>query len=368
MPSRNSWTDDTTVDEVNPVPLGQFVAVSLSVLWALAPGFGLIDLETAIPPANPEFRDDWFLEEAGPPATVLIVAPVLVAAVRPAAATDVAKQQTVLVGCFVLAAILCMTGTFLILPIGLGLSTLAWWWPLHPMDAPTRQPNRIAIWWPYFLIGGGFVALPLLLLGPGAFTAKTIMMLAALAALVASLAHATPERATRPEHVPQQGAGQVSGQVSGQMPGRVLWPLLVTTAVTAGPWLGYAWAVAADSRGGFEYISSGIDRVVAQSALGLIMVALPAAAAVRWLPVRLAVGRRSLSAQGSGCSRSATPTCPEAPGQRGVPPPWSGRCSCSWSLSWHSGSSPTAPSPGRSAAAAQRWAGDARPAPTLGWW
>ena len=315
MPSRNSWTDDTTVDEVNPVPLGQFVAVSLSVLWALAPGFGLIDLETAIPPANPEFRDDWFLEGSwGLLATVLIVAPVLVAAVRPAAATDVAKQQTVLVGCFVLAAILCMTGTFLILPIGLGLSTLAWWWPLHPMDAPTRQPNRIAIWWPYFLIGGGFVALPLLLLGPGAFTAKTIMMLAALAALVASLAHATPERATRPEHVPQQGAGQVSGQVSGQTPGRVLWPLLVTTAVTAGPWLGYAWAVAADSRGGFEYISSGIDRVVAQSALGLIMVALPAAAAVRWLPVRLAVWPAVAVGAGFGLFAIRDPDLPGSPG------------------------------------------------------
>jgi hypothetical protein len=227
-------------------------------------------------------------------ATALIAVPLLVVAVRPSGASDVAKHQTVLVGCFLVAATMCVAPEFLILPLGLGLSTLAWWWPLSTSAQSPRTPGRLARWWPFLLIAAGFLALPPLLLGAEVFTPKTVAMLLGVAALVAWLAYALRDTPTR--------ARSVS------------WPLLITAAITAGPWLGYALRMAAESRDGFEYIGSGIDRVVAQTALPLMMVALPVAAALHWLPPRLAVWPAAVVGAGFGSFTIRYPDLVASPG------------------------------------------------------
>lgn len=47
------------------VQAGRAWALLLALFWGFFPGFGLIDLETAIPPGDPEFRTLGFWRAAG---------------------------------------------------------------------------------------------------------------------------------------------------------------------------------------------------------------------------------------------------------------------------------------------------------------
>jgi hypothetical protein len=78
------------------------------------------------------------------------------------------------------------------------------------------------------------------------------------------------------------------------------WPPLVVAVAAAGPWLTYAVSMSTQSRDGLSYISSEIDRVPAQSALALAMVALPTVAALGWLSIRLAACTAAVVGAGFG--------------------------------------------------------------------
>lgn len=290
------WFDND--ESRSQVPLGRLLVVVLSLLWAIFPGFALIDLDAAIPPGDPRFREHWILEGSwGALVTGLIVVPLLVASVRPTTARHVAQQQAVVIVCFVVAAALCGVVEFLLLPLGVGLSTLAWWWPLRMAVKSSGQLGRMARWWPLLLIGTGYLGLPLLAFGPGAFTVKTVGILCAVGALVAWLAWSLPR------------AGE---DASGS--GRVSLALLLVVVGAAGPWMAYALSMAAESRDGLVYLGSGIDRVVAQAALPLLIVAHPLAAAVGWLPLRLAVWPAAAVAAGFGSFAAIYPDHLGSPG------------------------------------------------------
>jgi hypothetical protein len=174
------------------------------------------------------------------------------------------------------------------------LSTLAWWWPLYTAPYSPETAGPLARWWPFLLIAAVYLALPALLFGTEAFTPRTVVLLSGVGALVAGLTYALRATGTR--------ARQAS------------WPLLVMAAVTAGPWLGYAVGVAGESRDGLVYIGSGIDRVVAQTALPMMMVAFPLAAGLRWLPVRLAVWPAAVVGAGFGSFAIGYPDLVGSPG------------------------------------------------------
>jgi len=74
-------------NDLATVTVGRSLALLAALLWAFAPGYGLIDLSTAVPPGDPGFRTHWFLEGIwGLFTTVLVAAPLLAAALRPARA------------------------------------------------------------------------------------------------------------------------------------------------------------------------------------------------------------------------------------------------------------------------------------------
>jgi predicted membrane protein len=252
------------------VRTGQAVLVLFSLSWAILPAFGFIDLDAAIPPGDPDFRKHWVHEGTwGTLVTTLIVVPLLAAAVRPGLATDIAKQQAVLACCFVVAAPFCLDGQILVLSIGLGLSTLLWWSLARAADPARRWHGRL--WWPLLLIGVAYLVLPLLLFQLAAYTPKTVGILIVVGALVAWLVCSSPMANGRDDP-----------------PRKVSWALLIVVTVSAGPWLAYAQQMASAARGG-DYTGSGIDRLTAQAAFPICLLALPVVAAIGWLPIRLAV-------------------------------------------------------------------------------
>lgn len=268
-------SSDIANDNFGPgrVSLGQLLVIGLSLLWGLVPGFAFIDLDAAIPPGDPVFHDHWVLEGSwGALVSSMIVAPLLAVAVRPALASEVARHQAVVAACFVIAALLCGSVAFLVLPLGLGVSTLAWWSLLRIASHARASSERAVRWWALLFIGAGYLLLPLVAFGPEAFTVKTVAILVCVGSLAALLAHRSPTR---------------SGVSEG--PRRLSPGLLVAVLVVAGPLLGYALRMAAESRAGFDYVGSGVDRVVAQAALPVLLVALLLMAVLGWLPTRLAV-------------------------------------------------------------------------------
>ena len=255
--------------------------VLFSWFWSITPGFGLIDLDTAIPPGDPDFRQHWFYEGTwGILVTALIVVPLLASAVRPGLASNVTRQQAVLVGCFTVAALLCLDPRFLALPIGLGLSTWAWGALVRPLDRSSRPHSPL--WWPLLLIGVGYLVVPLLVFGPDAYAAKTVGILVGLGALTWWLAYASPSSVG---HARRLSRGS--------------WVLLIVVLVAAGPWLAYATQAASHARA-HDYIGSWIDRLVAQAAFPICLLALLTAAVVGWLPIRLAAWPTAVAGAGFG--------------------------------------------------------------------
>ena len=264
-----------------PLRVAQAVVVLFSWFWAFTPGFGLIDLETAIPPGDPEFRRYWFYEGTwGVLVTALIVVPLLASALRPGLASNVTPQQAVLVGCFTLAGLLCLDPRFLLLPIGLGLSTWAWAALLRPVDRSSRLHSPL--WWPLVLIGVGYLLLPLLMFGPDVYAAKTVGVLVGFVALTWWLAYAAPSPVG---HARRLSAGS--------------WALLIVVLVAAVPWLAYANQAASHARA-HDYIGSLIDRLVAQAAFPICLLALLIAAVIGWLPIRLAAWPAAVASAGFG--------------------------------------------------------------------
>lgn len=272
---------DTATVGSGPLRFGQAVLVLFSLLWAIVPGFGLIDLDTAIPPGDPDFRQHWFYEGTwGLLVTALVVAPLLTGAVSPELAPDVARQQVVLVGCLTVAALFCLDPRFLVLPVGLGLSTWAWWVLVRPLDRSSRSHGPL--WWPLLLIAVGYLAIPLVVFGPDAFTAKTVGILVGLGGLILWLAYASRSSVG--------GVRRLSDRS---------WVLLTVVASAAGPWLAYAIQAAGNARD-HDYSGSGIDRLVAQAAFPLCLLALLTAAAVGWISIRIAAWPAAVAGAGFG--------------------------------------------------------------------
>lgn len=191
----------------------------MAVLWSSFPGFGIIDLETAVPPGDPEFRRHWFLEGSwGISITSLVAVPLLVACLRPQAASGVTRMLLLLAGCGAVAAAVCLDPGFLLLPVAVLLSAVCMWALSRPANrlAPSR-PGR-ALGWPPFAVVGTFLVVTLLF-GPDALTPKLLAVLAMVFALAFGLACACPVVVVR-----------------GTALSRRAWPLLLVSVSGVGPW------------------------------------------------------------------------------------------------------------------------------------
>lgn len=130
---------------------------------------------------------------------------------------------------------------------------------------------------------GAYLGLPLLLFRTAALEVQVVGVLLAMLALVVWLALS--------KRVGLTGEG---GGPSGRG-----WLLLVVALVGSGPWVGYAWRVAAANREGLTYVGA-FDRVPAQSVLALAIVALPVAAGLGMLPLRLPTWTAAVAGAGFG--------------------------------------------------------------------
>jgi len=135
-------------------------------MWGVF-GFGLIDLETALPPGDPGFREHWFLEGSwGFLVTALVIVPLLVVGLEPARASAPVGQLHVVAACCAAAAVLYLDGTLFALPIALEVTAWAVWMSLRGLaklvaqGAPTEGQTRQ--WWPFALVVGTYGGLPLL--------------------------------------------------------------------------------------------------------------------------------------------------------------------------------------------------------------
>lgn len=254
----------------------------LSLLWALAPGFALIDLTTAIPPGDPTFRSRWFLEGSwGLLTTNLIVIPLLVVFFRPACAPDVILQLSVVAGCCIAAAALCFAPSYIGLAVVVAM-TAAVVWMVVGRQRVSAQPRRAWKAWPQLAFLGAYVLLPLLLFGPSAFEIKSLSVILGIFGLSSWLAHSQgPSLRFARGHRARW------------------WPLLVVALAGAGPWVGYALRMAAEYRSGVRYTGL-VDRIPAQSVLVLAVVALTIVAAFGGIRFRLPIWTAALTGAGFG--------------------------------------------------------------------
>ena len=133
--------------------------------------------------------------------------------------------------------------------------------------------------------------------GRDAWTVQTVGILAGLFGLVAWLASAP----SAPTRAALRGGAPAS------------WPLLAVTAVAAGPWLGYAVSMTAMYWDGVRYTGT-VDRIAAQVALPLAVVAVPAMAGWGWLPLRLSTWTSAAVAAGFGAFAVLYPDEMASPG------------------------------------------------------
>lgn len=265
-----------------PESAGRVGILVLSLLWALVPGFALIDLTSAIPPGDPTFRSRWFLEGSwGLLTTILILIPLLVVFLRPVLAHDVILHLLVVAGCCVGAAAVCVAPSYVGLAIVVAITAAAVWGAFR-QNRVSADPTGLWKWWPLIAFLGAYVALPLLLFGPDAFDIQGLGVVFGILGLSGWLALT-------------QGPSRAS---AGAHRGRS-WPLVLMALAGAGPWVGYALGMASEYRSGVRYTGL-IDRIPAQSVLALTVIALPIVASLGALPLRLPVWTAAITSAGFG--------------------------------------------------------------------
>ncbi|MGH3460946.1 MAG: hypothetical protein ACRDP9_05670 [Kribbellaceae bacterium] len=260
---------------------GRVVAVVLAVLWGIL-GFGLIDLDTAIPPEDPDFRGRWFLEGSnGLYLTSLVIVPLLVVAMAPVQLGAVCQQLHVLAGCAAVAALLCVDPLLMVRILLFELTAMLVWLPLR--EAAGGESRR-ARWWTLVVIVVTFFSLPLLF-GADTYSLKTLGILLGLIGLPAWLVFA-PAAATALGRFPV-------------LPSRTTWPMFVVATLGAVLWSAYSVRVASDFWSGQRYTGL-VDVVSGQAGVALALAALPVAVALGWLPVRLPMWTSTAVAAGVG--------------------------------------------------------------------
>jgi len=277
---------------------GRLLALGLSLMWGVF-GFGLIDLETALPPGHPGFREHWFLEGSwGFFVTALVIVPLLVVVLEPARAYATIGQLHVVAACCAAAAVLCLDGKLLALPIALEVTAWAVWGSLRGLakrvaqGAPIGRETRL--WWPLALVVGTYGALPLLF-GSDAYTVKVLGILAGVLGLATWLAYA-------PTRLVEDGAPRVRS-----------WPIWTGVLVSAGAWTWYAVSMAAAFWDGTRY-AGAVDRISAQSGFALAVGLLPVVATLGCLPIRLPVWTASAAGAGLGSVAILYPNQLASPG------------------------------------------------------
>jgi hypothetical protein len=261
---------------------GRVLAVLLAVAWGIF-GFGIIDLETAIPPENPEFRGRWFLEGSnGLYLTALVIVPLLVVAMTPSQLGAVCRQLHVVAGCTAVAALLCLDPLLVVRILQLELTALLGRLPLR--EASGGEPGR-ARWWTLIGIVVTFFGLPMLF-GADSYDPSLLSLLAGVIGLAVWLAFAP-------------AAGTTLGRFPVR-PSRSTWAMFLVAALGTVLWLSYSVRVASDYWSGLRY-PGFVDVISGQAGLAIALAALPLGVALGWLPVRLPMWTGATLGAGVGC-------------------------------------------------------------------
>lgn len=273
----------------------RLLALILSLSWGVL-GFGLIDLETALPPGNPAFREHWFLESGwGLFITALVVVPLLVVALAPSHARDVAQQLHVMAGGAVAAGVLCLEPSMISLTAGFVITAWIVWSPLRgaavAVDDGGRRASRRR--WAVAVVAV-YAGLPMLF-GLQAYTGKVVLLLVGVVGTAGWLAFAS--RVGMPG-TPRQARS---------------WWLVVVSLFWFGPWLVYAVTTAHAYWEGLRYVGM-VERVSAHVAFALTLAVIPLVAAVGWLPIRLPVSTACIAGGGFGAFAWLYPTHLLSPG------------------------------------------------------
>jgi len=256
------------------------LALILSILWGV-PGFGLIDLDTALPPGDPQFRVHWFLESGwGLFITAFVMIPLLAVSFAPALARDVAQQLHVMAGCVVAAGALCIEFSMAGLAAGFVITAWVVWSPLREEARPLEDGGRAARRRWALAVTAVYAGLPMLF-GLEAYTGKVLILLLGVLGPVVWLAFA-----------PRVAIPGTRRQARS-------WWLVAFSLLWSGPWLVYAVATAQASWEGLRYTGT-VERVSAHVAFALTLTVLPLAAASGWLPIRLPVVTACIAGGGFG--------------------------------------------------------------------
>jgi hypothetical protein len=254
----------------------------LSVLWAVAPGFGVIDLDAALPPGDPDFRRHWFLEGSwGLFITALIVVPLLVVVLCPRGAWDAVSQLAAVACCGVVAGVMCLDVSFVLFPAELALTAWVVWLAIRAGLSQPTEPGAHGRRLPLVVVCATYIGLAALF-GPDAWTLKIAGILLGMVGLAAWLAYA-------PSAYLDTNPGM-----------RRSWPLLVMALVAAGPWIAYAANMAEEFRSGLRYTSSNIDRITGQTAFVWAVAALPVLAGLGRLRIRMSIWTAAVAGVGFG--------------------------------------------------------------------
>jgi hypothetical protein len=266
----------------------------LSLLWGV-PGFGLIDLETALPPGHPAFRKHWFLEGGwGLFITALVVVPLVVVALAPSRARDVAQQLHVMAAATVAAGVLCLQPSMISLAAGFVITAWIVWLPLRGAAVAVDDGRRASRRRWTVAVVAVYAGLPMLF-GLQAYTGKVVGLLVGIFATVGWLAFAP--RVAIPA-APRQARS---------------WWLVVLSLLWFGPWLVYAVTTADAYWEGLRYVGT-VERVSAHVAFALTLAVIPLLAAIGWLPIRLPVSTVCIAGGGCGAFALLYPTHLLSPG------------------------------------------------------
>ena len=273
----------------------RLLALLMSFVWGV-PGFALIDLDTALPPGEPRFREHWFLESGwGVFITALVVIPLVAVAVAPGLSRDVALQLQIMAGCAVAAGAMCLELSMAALALAFSITSVVVWSPLREeevgawVDGGRAARHRWAL-----AVTAVYAGVPLLF-GLDAYTGKVAVVL--IGVLVPSFWLAFASRVVVP------GA---RGQARS-------WWLVLFALLWCGPWVVHALATAQESWEGLRYIGA-VERVSAHVAFAITMGVLPIATAIGWHAIRVPLTTVSVAGGGFGAFSVLYPTHMLSPG------------------------------------------------------